>query len=440
MANGVFTTKPFNLGNTLTQVAQIQNLQSSNKLREAQLAELDRQTQVRNQLTGFDISDPANLNKLAGLGPEGLALAGKVTDLRTNIAGLEGVERTNAFEASQFLNRKARSIANSKDPRQRLFAEMQDQRFADMVNKIVPGFDPTTVTDENFLNGLQQVIEQTDFVNDPAAQTELLSGSAATDLGFAPGTVLEETTGPQGDVKRKILQKPPTAGLRVEVNPEGGFTFTQGGPAKPATSKTTGTKLEAKVIVLDDQLARLQGIRDNFDPEFLTVQRAFETAVTSIKAKLRFDVSKDEVEKLVRLGTWRQEAFEALNLYIKDITGAQMSENEAKRLRRGFPDPGDGIFDGDAPQVFISKLNQKIKTTVLARSRRIWAINNGRITPDIAPDKVGDELEKIVSLDGFEASINTRADELTDEFIKTGMNEATARQQALIQVKQEFQL
>ena len=433
-----FETRPFNLGNTLAQTAQIQNFRSINKLREAQLKDLDRQNTRRealtNTLSGLDLDDPGAANQLARAGF--LGVAQDVTSLQSSLAQLEGTQLDNALDRTRIVNNAARSIENSADPVQAALLAMKDP----VLREIFPNIDPTSMTPEALIQAVSDLRQQTDFINDPAAISEIVTGPEAIELGLQPGTVAQRTTQPSGQEDIKILQQPPKAGQKITINPDGTVTFSQGGPAG-GVSKPTQARLEASVIELDDQLSQLKQIKDSFEPEFQQVGTRIANAFTRFKDKFNITVSKEEIEDLQRFSLFKRNAISALNLYIKLITGAQMSEAEADRLRQGFPDPGEGIFDGDSPAEYQSKFDGTLKQLTLARSRRIWVINNGRLSPDTTKKQIEDgAIERIISIDIFEATLDARAEQLTNAFIERGMNEQTARQQALTQVKQEFSL
>jgi len=348
MANGIFTTKPFNLGNTLSQVAQIQNFQSTNKLREAQLGELDRQNQQRNQLNaflqqpGFDITDPANLNKLAQFGSEGLALAGDVTDLRTDIANLDVAQRENVISKAQFLNRKSRSIVESEDIKQRFGFEMQGDEFAEIVNRIRPGLNLDDVSDEQLRQALQQVIGETDFANDPVAVTELLSGVALEEkFGLAPGsiepgTVAELTTDPltgqPTDVS--LLQSPGTPLVNIDARdrllPSSGFRFIDptdpglgeepipGGPAD-----TLAVEAAAKVQQLEDGIRDIKEFKTFIFDEDGSVNR-----VNVANMNIGTPFTKGRTANILLLN--------AIEAKLRAESGAAVPETEVKRAGKRF--------------------------------------------------------------------------------------------------------
>jgi len=74
--------------------------------------------------------------------------------------------------------------------------------------------------------------------------------------------------------------------------------------------------------------------------------------------QLGFDIKPEDKQFLSDAAVFKRNAYAALNLYIKRITGAQMSEAEAKRLSLAFTNP-----EKDGPTVFAAKLKDLIKTT-----------------------------------------------------------------------------
>ena len=74
-----------------------------------------------------------------------------------------------------------------------------------------------------------------------------------------------------------------------------------------------------------------------------------------------------------------REGSDAQNLYIKYITGAQMSNAEAGRLARGFPIPGSGLFDQDDAISFSSKLKDTQRRIRQTMARYMLAERRGLI-------------------------------------------------------------
>ena len=66
-----------------------------------------------------------------------------------------------------------------------------------------------------------------------------------------------------------------------------------------------------------------------------------------------------------------------MNQYIKDITGAQMSEFEAKRLRKAIPDPGDTLLGGDDPIAYQAKMASALDEFAKAKARYEYYLQKG---------------------------------------------------------------
>jgi hypothetical protein len=63
--------------------------------------------------------------------------------------------------------------------------------------------------------------------------------------------------------------------------------------------------------------------------------------------------------------TFKEDAWDNFNRYVKEITGAQMSENEVSRLRLAIPDPAR-----DGPVAFKAKMTRAIQ--VLDRAGNVY--------------------------------------------------------------------
>lgn len=164
---------------------------------------------------------------------------------------------------------------------------------------------------------------------------------------------------------------------RVETAGPGGFAA----PTKPVE-----TQLQQKVLTAQDASVRLKRIQSTFDPELLTIGADIKGFVLSgldkISPKLLDVAESAGIENpkafLTKQTEFVQNAIENLNLYIKEITGAQMSEAEAGRLRRAVPDP-----DEDSPTQFKTKLDNSILVQDAVAARAQFALANGiALNPD----------------------------------------------------------
>uniref|UniRef100_A0A6M3IND1 Uncharacterized protein n=1 Tax=viral metagenome TaxID=1070528 RepID=A0A6M3IND1_9ZZZZ len=191
---------------------------------------------------------------------------------------------------------------------------------------------------------------------------------------------------------------PYSSGMDIEVTPEGTRIRTGVGP-KDMTRKSQGD-IETKIITGKEQIARIQAIASEFKPEFQEIGARLATAWTSIKAKLGQNVSKDDSAKLVEFKKFQRKAIENINLYIKELTGAQMSEKEADRLRLAQPDPGENWWSGDDPITFKAKMDDVEKMARASVARYEYYRSKGlshAIITEMVKSGVAESLETIAS-------------------------------------------
>jgi hypothetical protein len=147
-----------------------------------------------------------------------------------------------------------------------------------------------------------------------------------------------------------------------------------GGPEM--TSKTKGA-IEGKLTAGREQLARMETIVKEFKPEYQEVGTRLSTAWTGMKARLGMDIAPEDINKLTDFKKFQRKAIENINLYIKEMTGAQMSEKEASRLRLAQPDPGESWWKGDDPITFKAKMDDVQLMTRAAVARYEYYRNKG---------------------------------------------------------------
>jgi len=178
--------------------------------------------------------------------------------------------------------------------------------------------------------------------------------------------------------------------------------------------KTVTVDLQKSLITSEDNLAKLDDLSKSFKPEFLTYPYKLDTAITDITAKLGLLKPNDpnvqeDMKRVTALADFQTQAYNYLNAYIKAMTGAQMSEPEAKRLKKGIPDP-----ENDSFLRFQSKLDRNKITLLNAAERVRFILANGLgdrvIVESVINDETG-ELEKFMFIkneDGSKTSIESK--------------------------------
>lgn len=158
----------------------------------------------------------------------------------------------------------------------------------------------------------------------------------------------------------------------------------EAGKAGAFTTRTKG-EIEERILTTGEGVARLEDISKTYKPEFQQIGTRLSAAFTAGREKAGLEISKDERSNLKDFSTFKRRAADNLNRTIKDITGAAMSIPEAKRITRSAPNPGTGIFDGDSPTVFKSKLDDTLET-LKAANRRMIDLRKKGFTGDISED------------------------------------------------------
>lgn len=234
--------------------------------------------------------------------------------------------------------------------------------------------------------------------------------------------------------KGAIAKQAQSEGLQLSTNPDGTFTLTQGAIGQGGTlTKPVQTKMQEKAIGTADNIARLEAIGNQFDPSFMEIETRLGNTKTKWKEKLGMDVSPDEKEKLSKYSAFSRDAVENINAYIKEITGAQMSEKEADRISKAMPDPGDGIFSGDSPTEFKAKWRSAMKALKLSQARATYLLRNG------VSDQALIGMAKTNTLPSFsqiEETIKGRNIQLEQEM--KARNPAASRQEIDVMVAQQL--
>lgn len=146
-------------------------------------------------------------------------------------------------------------------------------------------------------------------------------------------------------------------------------------------------KLQTDVKDLEQAKAGLANIKRDFDPSMQTFMVRGEAALKALLEKGGVDLSAADQELVQSVAAYKQSAWDAANRYIKYLTGAQMSEAEAQRILKSFPDPRLGLFEGDSPSAFKRKLDDAIDQVNASLARNYYFLNKGfDITLDSSAD------------------------------------------------------
>lgn len=140
-------------------------------------------------------------------------------------------------------------------------------------------------------------------------------------------------------------------------------------------------EIDKKLLTTGEGIARLDAVKNSFRPEYQTIENRLGYAWNAGKEKLfggRAPLKPEQKAELEAYTGYRADAVDNLNQYIKEITGAAMTESEAKRIMQGMPNAGSGIFDGDSPTEFQAKLKSATDRLKMAHARHNYAQKTGQ--------------------------------------------------------------
>jgi len=155
------------------------------------------------------------------------------------------------------------------------------------------------------------------------------------------------------------------------------------------STKTKGT-IELDIVDLEQAKSGLESIKANFRPEMQTFGVRTEAAIKALLEKSGVELNREDKKLVEDVAAYKLSAWTAANNYIKYLTGAQMSEAEAQRILKSFPDPRIGLAKGDSPSEYQRKLNDALEQVENTLARSYYFLNKD-FTVQFVPDA---DLEK----------------------------------------------
>ncbi len=345
--------RPFDLGNTLARAAQINALKSRNEFSKLQIDDLNKKRSQQEAINNAFASDDP-LNSLLGLGQSGLPAAKQVVDFKTSLANLEGKDLENVIQTGRLVNDALNSALDSANPRQSVGLALKNP----VLKKLFPKIDLDSVSDEELISSLESLRSETDLFNDPQEISRLISGQGATDLGFAPGTVLQQKSTGGQVTDTTVKQKPPTKGLSLTTSPDGTVTFTQGNVDAPLNEKKINTdaveSANDSAALRRDLLSTLPELAENRKSVGIrgNVGLGLGGVVTNILGEQAGDavsqaIAGNDQEKLAQIQTRLTTLRSKLRPIVTGEGGARQSETERQIASKaiGFIDQIKGPAD-----------------------------------------------------------------------------------------------
>ena len=126
-------------------------------------------------------------------------------------------------------------------------------------------------------------------------------------------------------------------GMKI-YGPDGNLMVDTGGggmvnPNQALHNKTV-SEVQRRTMANSMAMDRMAEIEGSYEDRFLTWPTQLEAAYYRVKEKAGVDLDPEEEKLVGDYDEFRVGVLDNLNLYIKDITGAQMSEKEADRIEK----------------------------------------------------------------------------------------------------------
>jgi len=344
----------------------------------------------------------------------------QTSNARSNRMQVELMEKKNQQDqAQQFRERIDTGIANSMALLQQAAKANSASAFsADSPEGKQQAIDVQTRTAQGLWKSTQQALEmgkqQGLYTDQEIATIKQQFRTAATLRDPVAEKKLEEQVATQGKIdtaegllssKKEFDEFQTDQDIRLKGAPAAATT--QNINTRDMTVRTQGG-LEEDIIGNDNRIQRLNTIRNQIleNPEFLQFMGKLKSSLLNKADKLGIPITEGGKEYLTKQSQFIRDSIENINAYIKEITGAQMSEKEATRLRLAQPDPGEDVLSGDGPTKFLAKADGAIKAATLAQARASYFLEKGIVHDFSDPNR-----EPPISIDGMKQVINDKGRE-----------------------------
>ncbi len=198
-------------------------------------------------------------------------------------------------------------------------------------------------------------------------------------------------------------------------------------------SKPAANQLDERTISAASTLGRLQDIKAQFKPEFQQIPDRLKLMGASWGASMGGKLSPEMQRQLSEFSSFKATAFDNFNQLLKELSGTAVSAQELSRQKIVQPNPGEGIFDGDDPVSFMSKVAQGERIAKSAVARMNYMRSRGlQFNKDTA--------EQFMRLEDVPEAIERRGAELEQQMRQSNpkADPMTIEKNVKARLKQEF--
>lgn len=242
---------------------------------------------------------------------------------------------------------------------------------------------------------------------------------------------------PPGDPRRAaydqaISKATSQRGMLIESDGKDGFrVMTNADQAAGAQGLTKPVKTQVQKGLLDatDNLSRISEIENLFNPGFQLIGTKINASYLKTLDKLGQDLDPTQQKLLDDYTEYKSAAGQMVADTLKKLSGAAVTEHEAKRAYEYIPKPGTGWFDGDSPRQIQAKIGRFKAFTRRAAARLNFINSRGLSIEDIPLDR----MDKVIKRRGNEIEVNIKASQ-------PGLSAAELKDATLQKLSEEFGL
>ncbi len=217
-------------------------------------------------------------------------------------------------------------------------------------------------------------------------------------------------------------------GTVIESDGKGGFTVRtnadQGKGGAGGLTKPVKTQVQKDLLDAADNLSRISEIENLFDPNFQLIGTKINASRLATLDKLGRQLDPDDQKVLDDFTEYKASAGQMVADTLRKMSGAAVTESEAKRAYEYIPKPGTGWLDGDSPRQIQAKI-KRFKSFSRRATARLNFINRHGMSIEDIPlgnidkmiDRRGEELEQELSgsLEGDKLEVAVKQ-KLAEEF------------------------
>jgi len=211
-------------------------------------------------------------------------------------------------------------------------------------------------------------------------ETRLAEAKIASEERGPEPRAVKAYVGPGGDIINiRNNEIPPegyvpySSGINVETTTPDGVTTRistgSGGRGKIQGDLTNAMQTEYQKGIKEatDAMQRVGKAISGFKPEYQTLPFRAKSEWESIKQKFGAAPDPETASQLKRFKGWYKDSMRDYAIAIQALGKGNLTKNEEKLYGAGLPDPGDGIWPNDAPQVYydaITKRYEELNATI----------------------------------------------------------------------------